>query len=125
MGNRLADALAAQDNVAIALALRSDGVLVPMIASPEGDDQVRVFRPEDSDKYMLLLFSSDEAYKAMLVEQADAEDRISKLYQAPELLDFIKQNEGVLEVVWFDIAGPDATQASPADLIEALELPGA
>jgi hypothetical protein len=122
MATALADALAAQDNVAIALALRSDGVLVPMIESP-GGNQVRVFRPEDSDKYMLLLFTSDETYKAMLVEQQDAEARISQLHTAPELLDFIKQNEGVLEVVWFDIAGPNATQASPADIIAALELP--
>ena len=122
MATALADALAAQDNVAIALALRKDGVLVPMIPSP-GGDQVRVFRPGDADGYMLLLFTSDEAYKAMLVEQHDAEERVSKLYQAPELLDFIKQNEGVLEVVWFDIAGPNATQASPADIIAALELP--
>jgi hypothetical protein len=118
----LADALAAQDNVAIALALRNDGVLVPMIPSP-GGDQVRVFRPEDSEKYMLLLFSSDETYAAMLVEQHDADERISQLYRAPELLDFIKQNAGVLEVIWFDIAGPNATQAAPADIIAALELP--
>jgi hypothetical protein len=122
MATALADALAAQDNVAIALALRSDGVLVPMIPSP-GGNQVRVFRPENSDKYMMLLFSSDETYKAMLVEQHDAEERISQQYTATELLDFIKQNEGVLEVIWFDIAGPNATQASPADIIAALELP--
>jgi hypothetical protein len=122
MANALADALAAQDNLAIALALRSEGALVPMIPSP-GGNQVRVFRPEDSDKYMVLLFSSDDAYKAMLVEQHDAEERISQTYSAAELLDFIKQNEGVLEVIWFDIAGPNATQASPADIIAALELP--
>jgi hypothetical protein len=120
----LADALAAQDSVAIALALRRDGVLMPMIPSP-GGNQVRVFRPEDADKYMLLLFSSDETYKAMLVDDVDAEDRVSQLYSAAELLDFVKQNEGVLEIIWFDIAGPNATQASPADLIAALELPSA
>ena len=124
MATALADALAAQDNVAIALALRNEGVLVPMIPSP-GGDQVRVFRPEGADKYMLLLFSSDDTYEAMLVEQSDAEERISRLYQAAELLDFIKQNEGVIEVVWFDIAGPNATQAGPADIIAALELPSA
>jgi hypothetical protein len=122
MPSALAKALEAQDSVAIAMALRSEGVLVPMIPSP-GGDQVRVFRPDDSDRYMLLLFTSDDTYKAMLVEQSDAEERISQQYQASELLDFIKQNEGVLEVVWFDIAGPNATQASPSDVIAALELP--
>jgi hypothetical protein len=120
----LARALAAQDSVAVALALRNDGVLVPMIPSP-GGDQVRVFRPEDADKYMLLLFTSDETYAAMMVEQQDAEERVSQIYQAAELLDFVKQNEGVLEVIWFDIAGPAAMQASPADIIGALELPRA
>ena len=123
MATPLADALAAQDSVAIALALRRDGVLMPMIESP-GGDQVRVFRPENADKYMLLLFTSDDTYKAMLVDQGDADERRPQWYSAAELLDFVKQNEGVLEVVWFDIAGPDATQASPADIIAALELPG-
>ena len=122
MATRLADALAAQDSVAIALALRNDGVLVPMIPSP-GGDQVRVFRPEDADKYMLLLFTSDDTYAAMMVDDEDADARVSKVYQAAELLDFIKQNEGVLETIWFDIAGPAAMQASPADIIAALELP--
>ena len=121
MATALEDALAAQDNVAIALALRADGVLVPMIASP-GGNQVRVFRPDNADKYMMLLFTSDDAYKEMLVEQHEAEERISQQYSAAELLDFIKTNEGVLEVIWFDIAGPHATQASPADIISALEV---
>ena len=108
--------------MAIALALRRDGVLVPMIPSP-GGNQVRVFRPEDADKYMLLLFTSDETYSAMLVDQDEAENHVSQLHSSAELLDFMKQNEGVLEVIWFDIAGPNATQASPADIIAALELP--
>jgi hypothetical protein len=122
MATALADALASQDSVQIALALRRDGVLVPMLPSP-GGAQVRVFRRDDSDRYMLLLFTSDDTYNAMLVEQHDADERVSQLYQAAELLDFIKQNEGVLEIVWFDVAGPNATQASPADIIAALELP--
>jgi hypothetical protein len=118
----LAAALEAQDSVAVALALRNDGVLVPMLPSP-GGAQVRVFRRDDADKYMLLLFSSDETYAAMMAEQVDAEERVSTIYHAAELLDFLKQNEGVLEVVWFDVAGPNAMQAGPADIIRALELP--
>ncbi|MCU1596265.1 MAG: dehydrogenase, partial [Glaciihabitans sp.] len=30
---------------------------------------------------------------------------------------------GVLEAVWFDVAGPHAMQADPADVIAALTLP--
>ncbi len=120
----LALALEANDSVAVALALRSDGVLVPMLPSP-GGAQVRVFRRGDADKYMLLLFSSDETYAGMMAEQEDAEERVSTNYTAAELLDFLKQNEGVLEIVWFDVAGPNAMQASPADIIAALELPRA
>jgi hypothetical protein len=124
MPTALALALEVQDSVAVALALRNDGVVVPMLPS-EGGAQVRVFRRGDADKYMLLLFTSDETYAAMMAEQEDAEERLSQVYQAAELLDFLKQNEGVLEVVWFDVAGPAAMQASPADIIAALELPRA
>jgi hypothetical protein len=45
------------------------------------------------------------------------------VYGADELLDFLQQNEGVLEAVWFDVAGPHAMQADPADVIAALTLP--
>ena len=124
MPTPLALALEANDSVAVALALRNEGVLVPMLPSP-GGAQVRVFRRDDADKYMLLLFSSDETYAAMMAEQQDAEERVSTIYTAAELLDFLKQNEGVLEIVWFDVAGPNAMQASPADIITALELPRA
>jgi hypothetical protein len=117
----LAAALEAQDAVAVALALRNDGVVVPLLPS-DGEPQVRVFRRGDADKYMLLLFSSSQTYAAMLPDE-DAPE--STVYAAAELLDFLKQNEGVLEAVWFDVAGPHAMQAAPADVIEALELPRA
>ena len=124
MPTPLALALEAQDSVAVALALRNDGVLVPMLPSP-GGAQVRVFRRDDADKYMLLLFSSDDTYAAMIADEEETEERVSSTYKAAELLGFLKQNEGVLEVVWFDVAGPNAMQASPADIIGALELPHA
>jgi hypothetical protein len=117
----LAAALEAQDAVAVALALRNDGVVVPLLPS-DGDPQVRVFRRGDADKYMLLLFSSLDTYASMIPDEDDPE---SAIYDAPALLDFLKQNEGVLEAVWFDVAGPHAMQAAPADVIEALELPRA
>ncbi|MEJ1231023.1 MAG: SseB family protein [Galbitalea sp.] len=115
----LAAALEAQDAVAVALALRNDGVVVPLLPS-DGGPQVRVFRRGDSDRYMLLLFSSPETFAAMIPDE-DAPE--SALYGADELLDFLTKNEGVLEAVWFDVAGPHAMQALPADVIEALRLP--
>jgi hypothetical protein len=118
MANSLAAALAAKDNLAIAMALRADGAVVPILEA-DGHSTVRVFRVGDADKYMLLLFSSPEAFAAMVPEEDDPKSRV---YTADELLDFIRANLGVLDIVWIDIAGPDATQAAPSDIIAALEL---
>jgi hypothetical protein len=117
----LATALEAQDTVAVALALRNDGVIVPLL-DVEGPAQVRVFRRGEADKYMLLLFSSAETYVTMVPEESD--HRVLK-YDGETLLEFLQQNEGVLEAVWFDVAGPHAMQAAPADVIAALALPRA
>lgn len=115
----LAAALKAQDAVAVALALRNHGVIVPLL-DVGGPAQVRVFRRGDSDKYMLLLFSSAANYVRMVPSEDD--HRVIK-YDAASLLEFLQQNEGVLEAVWFDVAGPHAMQADPADVIAALALP--
>ena len=118
----LASALEAQDVAAVAFALRNDGVAVPLISS-EGDGdaeaQVRVFRRGDSDSYMLLLFSSLDAYAVMLPEESDLE---VAAYDRELLRDFLEKNIGVLEAVWFDVAGPNAMQANPQDVLDALEL---
>jgi hypothetical protein len=127
----LAAALEAEDVVAVALALRSAGAIVPLLpddapgvdasgSDAGGGAQVRVFRRGDADKYMLLLFSSTATYEAMLPEETSPPISV---YGADELLDFLQQNEGVLEAVWFDVAGPHAMQADPADVIAALTLP--
>ncbi len=121
MTSALAAALATGDSVEVALALRNGTVVVPMLPS-EGDPQVRVFRRGDADKYMLLLFSSAETYAAMIPDEDDPE---SALYDSAALLDFLLENRGVLETVWFDVAGPNSMQASPVDIITALELPRA
>lgn len=115
----LAAALQTQDAVALALALRAYGAVVPLLPV-DGPPQVRVFRRGESDRYMLLLFSSSETYAAMVPSEDELPDTV---YDAAALLDFLRQNEGVLEAVWFDVAGPHAMQAAPADVIEALELP--
>lgn len=114
----LAKALEAQDAVAVALALRNGTVSVPLLPV-DGDPQVRVFRRGDADKYMLLLFSSPETYATMVPDEDDL--RLAD-YDAATLRDFLAQNSGVLEAVWFDVAGPHAMQATPQDVLDALEL---
>ena len=67
---QLAAALERQDAAAVAFALRNDYVIVPLLPV-EGPPQVRVFRQGESDKYMLLLFSSPERYVAMVPQEDD------------------------------------------------------
>jgi hypothetical protein len=119
--DELATALESQDSVAVALAMRNAGVVVPLL-DVEGPAQVRVFRRGESDKYMLLLFSSAQTYVRMV--PAESDHRVI-MYDAPTLLEFLQQNEGVLEAVWFDVAGPHAMQAAPSDVIAALAIPRA
>ena len=114
----LAAALEAQDAVAVAFALRNDHVLVPLLPV-EGPPQVRVFRRGDADRYMLLLFSSPTTYETMVPEE---DDRQLASYDGAALRDFLEQNIGVLEAVWFDVAGPHAMQATPQDVLDALRL---
>ena len=121
MVSALSAALESGDSVSVALALRNGEVVVPMLDA-DGPPQVRVFRRGDADKYMLLLFSSVETYAAML---PDEDAPASETYDAEALLDFLKPNVGVLETVWFDVAGPHSMQATPDDIIAALQLPRA
>ena len=114
----LAEALEARDAAAVAFALRNGTVTVPLLPS-DGDPQVRVFRRGDADRYMLLLFSAPSSYAAMVPEESDP---ASAEYDAAQLRDFLAQNIGVLESVWFDVAGPHAMQAEPHDILDALEL---
>lgn len=111
----LETALKDQDAVAVAFALRNERVGVPLL---EGD-QVRVFRRDDADRYMLLVFSSMDAYQAMLPEEPDLQ---LAAYDGDALREFLAQNIGVLEALWFDVAGPHAMQAAPQDVLDALEL---
>jgi hypothetical protein len=112
----LATALEAQDTVAVAFALRNDRVVVPILPV-DGPPQVRVFRRGDADKYMLLLFSSAETYVRMT---PDEDDHRVLAYDRATLKEFLEQNLGVLEAVWFDVAGPHAMQAAPQDVLDAL-----
>lgn len=115
---QLAAALKAQDAVAVAFALRNDHVVVPMLPV-DGPPQVRVFRRGEADRYMLLLFSSTETYQQMVPDEAD--HRVLA-YDAAALREFLAENIGVLEAVWFDVAGPHTMQAAPQDVLDALQL---
>lgn len=118
----LAAALAAQDVVAVAYALRNDVVIVPQLVVGGVAEQVRVFGREGTDKRMLLLFSSAENYARMLPD--DPEPRVMA-GDAQWLREFLTVHERTLEMVFFDIAGPHVMQADPADLMRALgPLPG-
>lgn len=114
----LGEALEAQDAAAVAFAVRNGTVTVPLLPS-EGDPQVRVFRRGEADRYMLLLFSSPLTYATMVPDEPDQE---SAEYDSTQLRDFLAQNIGVLESVWFDVAGPHAMQADPRDVLDALNL---
>lgn len=112
----LAKALEAKDAAAVAFALRNDHVVVPLLAV-DGPPAVRVFSREGSDKYMLLLFSSTANYVAMLPSEDD--HRVVS-YTATDLAKYLTESVGVLESVWFDVAGPHPMQADPMDILAAL-----
>ncbi|NIJ05517.1 dehydrogenase [Frigoribacterium faeni] len=141
-------ALASQDVAAVAFALRHDVVVVPKLVVPpgagaadagagagdgagaalgDGDssdpvfgaaEQVRVFGRENTDKRILLLFSSKEAYAAMVPDDPHLE---VMLYDSDALRAFMEVHLDVLEQVFFDIAGPHTMAAAPEDLLKALK----
>jgi hypothetical protein len=119
---RLATALAAQDVAAVAFALRNDIVIVPQLVVDGQAEQVRVFGRDGTDKRMLLLFSSAENYANMVPTDPDPRFFVG---DAGWLRDFLTVHRAVLEMIFFDIAGPNVMQADPAELLAALgPLPG-
>ena len=118
----LAAALAAQDVVAVAYALRNEVMIVPQLVVNGKAEQVRVFGREGTDRRMLLLFSSAENYARMVPDEVDPQVMVG---DAQWLREFLTVHQQVLEMVFFDIAGPHVMQAAPADLMRALgPLPG-
>ena len=113
----LAAALAAQDVVAVAYALRNDVIIVPQLVVNGRAEQVRVFGREGSDKRMLLLLSSTDNYARLLPDDPDPRVMVG---DAQWLREFLTVHEQTLEMVFFDIAGPHVMQAAPADLMRAL-----
>lgn len=114
----LAEALEAQDAVKVAFALRNDRAILPLLPG-RGAPQIRVFKRDNADKYMLLIFSDAQNYATMLPTEKN--HRVLA-YEREGLTEFLTENIGVLESVWFDVAGPHPMQAAPQDVLDALVL---
>ena len=113
----LGAALAAQDVVAVAYALRNDYMIVPQLVVNGEGAQVRVFGREGTDKRMLLLFSSAENYARVVPDDPNPQVMVC---DGQWLRDFLTVPSATLEMVFFDLAGPNVMQAAPADLLKAL-----
>lgn len=115
----LAQALEKQDMAAVALALRNGNTIVPLMKPATKDnprDRGEVWTYRDAEGNVALLLFSDAKNKPENLPPAVA------LYSPLWLKDFLTEHRDVITTVFFDIAGPHAMQASPADLLAALEL---
>ncbi|WP_295817381.1 dehydrogenase [uncultured Microbacterium sp.] len=117
---QLADALQTQDMAALAFALRHGPTVVPLMRPGQRDDprdtgEVWTYRDPSTGDVALLLFS-DAANKPAALPPAVA------LHSPAWLRSFLAAHESEITTVFFDIAGPHAMQASPADLLAALAL---
>lgn len=115
----LAEALERQDMAAVALALRHGNTVVPLIKpgprdAPLDGGEVWTYRDPKTGEVALLLFS-DAANKPANLPPAVG-------LQSPAWLrTFLKRYESTITTVFLDIAGPHPMQASPAELLKALE----
>lgn len=115
----LADALQTQDMAAVAFALRHGPTVVPLLKAGDRDNpldvgEVWTYRDSKTGDVALLLFS-DAAHKPETLPPLVA------LQSPAALRAFLGAHAEKITTVFFDIAGPHAMQASPADLIEALD----
>ncbi|MCT9819187.1 dehydrogenase [Microbacterium sp. W1N] len=117
---QLADALQTQDMAALAFALRHGPTVVPLLRPGQRDNpldsgEVWTFRDPNTGQIALLLFS-DAVNKPPALPPAVA-------LQSPGWLKaFLGTHGDEITTVFFDIAGPHPMQASPADLLAALDL---
>ena len=116
---QLSDALQTQDMAAVAFALRHGPTVVPLMHPRQRDNpldvgEVWTYRDPRTGDIALLLFS-DAAHKPETLPPGVA-------LQSPAWLrSFLGTHEEEITTVFFDIAGPHPLQASPADLIAALD----
>ncbi|MEJ3403878.1 dehydrogenase [Rathayibacter sp. YIM 133350] len=115
----LATALERQDMAAVALALRNGNTVVPLVKPGPRDNpldagEVWTYRSPETGEIALLLFS-DAANKPANLPPAVG-------LQSPSWLRaFLGANAEIISTVFFDIAGPHPMQASPTDLLAALD----
>lgn len=115
----LSDALQTQDMAAVAFALRHGPTVVPLMRPAQRDDprdggEVWTYRDPQTGQVALLLFS-DATHKPATLPPAVG-------LQSPGWLRaFLGVHEDEITTVFFDIAGPHPMQATPADLIAALD----
>lgn len=115
----LSDALQTQDMAAVAFALRHGPTVVPLLRAGARDDprdagEVWTYRDPESGDLALLLFS-DASHKPESLPPTVA-------LQSPAWLRaFLGRHREAVKTVFFDIAGPHPMQASPEDLIAALD----
>ncbi|GAA1705272.1 hypothetical protein GCM10009808_24040 [Microbacterium sediminicola] len=115
----LGDALQTQDMAAVAFALRHGPTVVPLMKPGQRDNpldvgEVWTFRDPNTGQVALLLFS-DAAHKPATLPPAVA------LMPSASLRQFLGTHGEEITTVFFDIAGPHPMQATPADLIAALD----
>ena len=116
----LADALQTQDMAAVAFALRHGPTVVPLMKPGQRDNPLDVgdvwtFRDPTTGQIALLLFS-DAANKPATLPPAVA------LMPPASLKTFLGAHQDEITTVFFDLAGPHPMQASPVDVLAALEV---
>lgn len=116
---QLADALQTQDLAALAFALRHGPTVVPLMRQGQRDDprdasEVWTYRDPGTGDVALLLFS-DIAHKP------EALPATVGLQSPTWLRAFLGAHGDEITTVFFDVAGPHAMQAAPADVIAALD----
>ncbi|HCU79198.1 MAG: dehydrogenase [Actinobacteria bacterium] len=117
---QLADALQTQDVAAVAFALRHGPTVVPLMKPGQRDNpldvgEVWTFRDPNTGQVALLLFSN-AANKPATLPPAVA------LMPPASLKTFLQAHRDEITTVFFDLAGPHPMQASPADVLAALEV---
>ncbi|GLJ61435.1 hypothetical protein GCM10017576_15640 [Microbacterium barkeri] len=115
----LAQALEKQDMAAVALALRNGNTVVPLLSPGPKDDpldggEVWTYRDASTGQVALLLFS-DARHKPANLPPAVG------VYSPAWLRAFLTQHRRTITSVFLDIAGPHPMQATPGDLLAALE----
>ncbi len=115
----LSQALEKQDMAAVALALRHGTTVVPLLRSGDRDNpldggEVWTYRDQATGDVALLLFSDAKNKPANLPPGVG-------IYSPGWLRAFLTTHRDTITTVFLDIAGPHPMQASPADLLTALD----